>query len=41
MEGEMAPYGTLNVTHQDSTDSKKLTETKFQNRILLSNTNQC
>ena len=38
-EGETAPYGTRNVTHQDSIDSKKLTERKVQNRVLLSNTN--
>ena len=38
-EEEAAPYGARNVTHQESIDSKRLTETKVQNRILLSNTN--
>ena len=38
-EEEAAPYGTRNVTHQDGVDSKQLTETKVQNRILLSETN--
>ena len=36
---EEAPYETRNIAHQDSIESRKLTDTKVQNRILLSNMN--
>ena len=38
-EEEAAPYGNRNVTHQENIDSKRLSETNVQNRILLSTTN--
>ena len=38
-EGETVPHKVRNISLQDSTDSKQLTEAEYRNRVLLSQTN--
>ena len=38
-EGEMVPHKVRNISPQDNTDSKQLSEAEYRNRVLLSQTN--